>query len=88
MPCPPTRSGGWEQRRDQLAADDQVSVVIISSALDKAFCVGADLKERRGFDNDDLRRQRLVFQKAFGALLRVACPDDRRRGGICDGRWL
>ncbi len=33
---------------NQLAADDQVSVVIISSALERAFCVGADLKERRG----------------------------------------
>lgn len=58
----------------QLAADDQVSVVIISSALDKAFCVGADLKERRGFDNDDLRRQRPVFQEAFGALRALPVP--------------
>jgi enoyl-CoA hydratase/carnithine racemase len=58
----------------QLAADDQVSVVIISSALDKAFCVGADLKERRGFDNDDLRRQRPVFQEAFGSLRALPVP--------------
>src|SRR4029453_6625276 len=58
----------------QLAADDQVSVVIISSALDKAFCVGADLKERRGLDNDDLRRQRPVFQEAFGALRGLPVP--------------
>src|SRR4249919_89926 len=58
----------------QLAADDQVSVVIISSALDKAFCVGADLKERRGFDNDDLRRQRPVFQEAFAALRALPTP--------------
>ena len=58
----------------QIAADDQVSVVIISSALDKAFCVGADLKERRGFDNDDLRRQRPVFQEAFGALGALPVP--------------
>jgi enoyl-CoA hydratase/carnithine racemase len=58
----------------QLAADDQVSVVIISSALDKAFCVGADLKERRGFDNDDLRSQRPVFQEAFGALRALPVP--------------
>jgi enoyl-CoA hydratase/carnithine racemase len=58
----------------RLTADDQVSVVIISSALQKAFCAGADLKERRGFDNDDLRRQRLVFQKAFGVLRGVPVP--------------
>ena len=59
---------------DQLAADDQVSVVIISTALDKALCVGADLKERRRFDNDDLRRQRPVFQQAFGALRALPVP--------------
>jgi enoyl-CoA hydratase/carnithine racemase len=58
----------------QLAADDQVSVVIISSALDRAFCVGADLKERRGFDNEDLRRQRPVFQEAFAALRGLPVP--------------
>jgi enoyl-CoA hydratase/carnithine racemase len=58
----------------QLAADDQVSVVIISSALDRAFCVGADLKERRGFDNGDLRRQRPVFQEAFGSLRALPVP--------------
>jgi enoyl-CoA hydratase/carnithine racemase len=58
----------------RLAADDQVSVVIISSALDRAFCVGADLKERRGVANDDLLRQREVFQEAFAALRGVAVP--------------
>ena len=58
----------------QLAADDQISVVIISSALDSAFCVGADLKERRGFGNDDLRRQRLVVQETFAALLGLPVP--------------
>jgi enoyl-CoA hydratase/carnithine racemase len=58
----------------QLAADDQVSVVIISSALERAFCVGADLKERRAFNNDDLRRQRPVFQEAFGALRAMPVP--------------
>ena len=58
----------------QLAADDQLSVVIISSALERAFCVGADLKERRGVANDDLRRQRRVFQEAFGALRVLPVP--------------
>jgi enoyl-CoA hydratase/carnithine racemase len=58
----------------ELAADDQVSVVIISSALPRAFCVGADLKERRGASNDDLRRQRRVFQEAFDALRALPMP--------------
>jgi enoyl-CoA hydratase/carnithine racemase len=58
----------------KLAADDQVSVVIISSALERAFCVGADLKERRGVSNDDLRRQRRVFQEAFDDLRALGVP--------------
>jgi enoyl-CoA hydratase/carnithine racemase len=58
----------------ELAADDQVSVVIISSALERAFCVGADLKERRGVANDDLRQQRRVFQEAFDALRALRTP--------------
>jgi enoyl-CoA hydratase/carnithine racemase len=58
----------------ELAADDQVSVVIISSALERAFCVGADLKERRGVANDDLRQQRRVFQEAFDALRALPTP--------------
>ena len=73
MHCPPTSSGGWVRPASQLAADDQVSVVIISSALE-GFCVGADLKERRGFDNDDLRRQRLVVQETFAALRELPVP--------------
>jgi enoyl-CoA hydratase/carnithine racemase len=58
----------------QLAADSQISVVIISSASQKAFCVGVDLKERRGVTNDDLRRQRQVFQEGFDALRALAAP--------------
>jgi enoyl-CoA hydratase/carnithine racemase len=63
-----------EDAAKQLAADDQISVVIISSALERAFCVGADLKERRGASNDDLRRQRRVFQEGFEALHALAVP--------------
>jgi enoyl-CoA hydratase/carnithine racemase len=73
----------------ELAADDQINVVIISSALDRAFCVGADLKERRGFDENDLRRQRIVVQETFAALLKVPVPmlaavDGFALGGGCE----
>jgi enoyl-CoA hydratase/carnithine racemase len=58
----------------QIAADHQISVVIISSAVQRAFCVGADLKERRGVANDDLRKQRGVFQETFDALRGLPVP--------------
>lgn len=57
-----------------LAADDQVSVVIISSAVARAFCVGADLKERRGVNNAELLRQRQVFEEGFRALRAIPVP--------------
>jgi enoyl-CoA hydratase/carnithine racemase len=58
----------------ELAADDQVGVVILASALDRAYCVGADLKERAGFDDDELRAQRAVFLETFGAVLSIGVP--------------
>ena len=72
-----------------LADDPQLSVVIVTSASDKAFCVGADLKERAGFDDDDLRAQRPVFVAAFGGLLNLAVPtiaavDGYALGGGCE----
>ena len=73
----------------ELADDPQLSVVIITSASDRAFCVGADLKERAGFDDDDLRAQRPVFVAAFGGLLDLAVPtiaavDGFALGGGCE----
>jgi enoyl-CoA hydratase/carnithine racemase len=58
----------------KVSADDQISVVIISSAVHRAFCVGADLKERRGVTNDDLRQQRRVFQEGFDAIRALPMP--------------
>ena len=37
------------------ARDEAVRVVVLTGAGDKAFCAGADLKERRGMNVDDIR---------------------------------
>jgi enoyl-CoA hydratase/carnithine racemase len=57
-----------------VAADAAARAVVLSSASAKAFCVGADLKERAGFTDDDLRRQRPIFRAAFGAVLDLPQP--------------
>lgn len=57
-----------------LAADGTVRAVVVSSAAERAFCVGADLKERNGLDDDGLRRQRPVFRAAFGGVLDLPVP--------------
>jgi enoyl-CoA hydratase/carnithine racemase len=57
-----------------LAADHTVRVVVLSSAAQRAFCVGADLKERHEFTDEDLKRQRTVFRAAFAGLLNLPMP--------------
>ena len=57
-----------------LAADSEVSVVVLASALPDVFCVGADLKERNRLDDDQLRAQRVVFVEAFAAVRGLDLP--------------
>jgi enoyl-CoA hydratase/carnithine racemase len=57
-----------------LAADQSVLAVVLSSAGDKAFCAGADLKERAAMSDAEIMRQRPVFRSAFGALLALPQP--------------
>jgi len=58
----------------EVAADPSVRAVVVSSAAERAFCVGADLKERNTFTDDQLREQRPVFRAAFGAVLDLPVP--------------
>ncbi|GAA3607033.1 enoyl-CoA hydratase/isomerase family protein [Microlunatus ginsengisoli] len=58
----------------ELADDGSLSVVLLTSSSPKAFCVGADLKERNSFDDAALAAQRPVFRSAFGAVLDLPVP--------------
>jgi enoyl-CoA hydratase/carnithine racemase len=51
-----------------------VRAVVLSASGEKAFCVGADLKERNGFSDADLMRQRPVFRAAFGGVIDLPQP--------------
>jgi len=57
-----------------IAADPQVRVVVLSSAAERAFCVGADLKERAAMSDAQIMAQRPAFRAAFGALLALPQP--------------
>ncbi|HEU0131399.1 MAG TPA: enoyl-CoA hydratase-related protein [Mycobacteriales bacterium] len=57
-----------------VAADRTVRSVVLSASGEKAFCVGADLKERNGFSDADLMRQRPVFRAAFGGVMDLPQP--------------
>ena len=51
-----------------------VRAVVLTSTAERAFCVGADLKERNGFSDADLMHQRLRFRAAFGGVLGLPVP--------------
>ncbi|HLT61748.1 MAG TPA: enoyl-CoA hydratase-related protein [Microlunatus sp.] len=57
-----------------LAADREVDVVLITSRSERAFSVGADLKERAGFSDDQLLGQRPVLRGAFDAVRGLPMP--------------
>lgn len=54
--------------------DRSVRTVVLTAAGEKAFCVGADLKERNSYSDADLLRQRPVFRAAFGGVLNLPMP--------------
>jgi enoyl-CoA hydratase/carnithine racemase len=58
----------------ELAADYDVRAVVLTSSSPRAFCVGADLKERATFTDADLMAQRPHFRAAFGGLLALPVP--------------
>jgi enoyl-CoA hydratase/carnithine racemase len=57
-----------------LAGNDVVRAVVLAASGDRAFCVGADLKERNAMSDDDFRVQRLLFRQMFGGVLNLPQP--------------
>ncbi len=57
-----------------VAADPSVRVVVLSAAGERAFCVGADLKERAAMSDAQIMAQRPTFRAAFAALLALPQP--------------
>lgn len=58
----------------ELAADTSVRAVVVTSSHPKAFCVGADLKERNSFTDADLFAQRPVARSAYTGILDLPMP--------------
>src|SRR3954451_3417444 len=58
----------------ETAQNGEVRAVVLAAAGERAFCVGADLKERNAMTEDELRAQRVVFRAAFGGVLQLPQP--------------
>ncbi len=48
--------------------------VILTGAGERAFCAGADLKERHGMSDADWQAQHVLFERQYWALLDVPVP--------------
>lgn len=57
-----------------LAADPGVRAVVVTSTHERAFCVGADLKERNGFTDAQMMDHRLVSKQAYRGVLDLPVP--------------
>jgi len=59
---------------EALGTDRAVSVTVLSSSNEKAFCVGADLKERNALSDAELGRQRPLARAAYTGVLDLPMP--------------
>lgn len=57
-----------------LGADRDVRVTVLTSTHPRAFCVGADLKERNSLSDAELVRQRPTARAAYTGVLELPMP--------------
>ena len=71
------------------AADDPgVRAVVLTGTGDRAFCAGADLKERQGMDEEAVRDFLSLYRVSFGALDRLPKPVVAAINGVAYGGGL
>lgn len=58
----------------QVSSDLTVRAVVITSSHERAFCVGADLKERNSVTDAELRAQRPVTRAAYASVFAMPVP--------------
>ena len=69
-------------------ADPKVRAIVITGAGEKAFCAGADLKERQGMSENDVRRQVELYRSELGPLDRSPKPVVAAINGVAYGGGL
>ncbi len=62
------------ERFDEIHYDDDVRVVIVTGAGPKAFCAGADLRERKEMSEADVSRRIDDYRRVFGRIASVPKP--------------
>ncbi len=70
---------------DDLIFRKDIRVVIITGAGEKAFCAGADLKERAGMEEDEVRKFIFTIRNLFSSLASLNKPVIAAVNGIALG---
>jgi enoyl-CoA hydratase/carnithine racemase len=58
----------------EAVSNASIRAIVVTGAGDKAFCAGADLKERQGFTENDVRAQVELYRTELGPLDRSPKP--------------
>ncbi|SDW06084.1 short chain enoyl-CoA hydratase [Marininema mesophilum] len=70
---------------EELIHSKATRVVVITGAGDKAFSAGADLKERRGFTEDQVRRYIYTIRECFNRIAHLSKPVIAAVNGVALG---
>jgi methylglutaconyl-CoA hydratase len=72
----------------ELATDREVRVVLVTGRGEKAFCAGADLKERKGFTEEQTRAFVARIGDTFSAVAALPQPTVAVLNGVAYGGGL
>jgi enoyl-CoA hydratase/carnithine racemase len=72
----------------EAGADPGVRALVVTGAGQRHFCAGADLKERAGWDDDEVRRQLQLYRSELGALEHCPKPVAAAINGLAWGGGL
>ncbi len=71
-----------------ISRDPDVRCIIVTGQGTKSFCAGADLKERQGMSENDIRVQVDLYRSELGALDRCSKPVVAAINGVALGGGL
>src|SRR5215472_3607855 len=83
----PTLLALGQLTRDAIA-NPSVRAIVVTGAGEKAFCAGADLKERQGMSENDVRAQVALYRSELGPLDHSPKPVIAAINGVALGGGL